>query len=122
MVIAIQYKISEATNLRNSLFLNVEAREENAVSCEGIVSTYSFSLMAQTGTCIHTKARAAITAKVTRIALTRPNTGISVPHMTGARYATAVPAINVNEMTVEMFNRSCWLCPSSGSSALYGVQ
>ena len=48
---AIQYRMSDPTNFRNSRFRNVEAREENAVSCEGTVSTYSFSRIDQTGTC-----------------------------------------------------------------------
>jgi len=48
MVMAIQYRMSDPTNFRNSRFRNVEAREENAVSCEGTVSTYSFSRIDQT--------------------------------------------------------------------------
>ena len=64
----------------------------------------------------------AIIVKVTRIAPTLPNAGINMPQMLGARYATAVPAINVKEITVEIFSRSCCVCPSSGISALYGVQ
>ena len=60
--------------------------------------------------------------KVIRIAPTLPKAGINIPHIVGARYATAVPAINVKEMTVEILSLSCWVCPSSGISALYGVQ
>ena len=48
--------------------------------------------------------------------------GMNSPHIVGARYATAVPAINVKEMTVEILSLSCWVCPSSGINALYGVQ
>ena len=64
----------------------------------------------------------AISVKVTRMAPTRPNAGINAPQIVGARYATAVPAMNVKEITVEILSRSCWVCPSSGIKALYGVQ
>ena len=82
---AIQYRMSDPTNFRNSRFRNVEAREENAVSCEGTVSTYSFSRIDQTGTYIQKKATTAITGNVARIAPTRPHTGMKAPQITGAR-------------------------------------
>ena len=82
---AIQYRMSEPTNFRNSPLRNVETREENAVSCEGTVLTYSFSRMDQTGICMQKNAMTAITVNVARIAPIRPNTGIRAPQMTGAR-------------------------------------
>ena len=78
--------------------------------------------MQNTGTSIQINATAAIIVKVIRIASTLPNAEINIPHIVGARYATAVPAINVKEMTVEILSLSCWVCPSSGINALYGVQ
>ena len=68
------------------------------------------------------KATVAIKVKVIRIAPILPNVGIKAPQIVGARYATAVPAIKVNEITVEIFSLSCCVCPSSGINALYGVQ
>ena len=52
-------------------------------------------------------ATTAISVKVTRMEPTRPNAGINAPQIVGARYATAVPAMNVKEITVEMLSRSC---------------
>ena len=78
--------------------------------------------MQNTGTSMQINATTAISVKVTRMAPTRPNAGINAPQIVGARYATAVPAMNVKEITVEMLSRSCWVCPSSGIKALYGVQ
>ena len=63
--------------------------------------------MVNTGTSMHINATAAIIVNVTRIAPTLPKTGINTPQMVGARYATAVPAMKVKEITVEILSRSC---------------
>ena len=67
-------------------------------------------------------ATTAISVKVTRMAPTRPNAGINAPQIVGARYATAVPAMNVKEITVEMLSRSVLGMSQLRDQALYGVQ
>ena len=78
--------------------------------------------MASGGTSMQMNATIAISVKVSRMAGTRPIAGTNAPQMTGATYASAVPATHVNEIAVEMASCCLELCPSSAMSALYGVQ
>ena len=86
--------MSEATNTRKSLLRNVAASDLSAVDSLGAAVTYSFSLIVNTGTNMHTMPISARPVNVSLMASTRSSPApCSMPQITGARYAIAMPAM-----------------------------
>ena len=62
--------------------------------------------MVNTGTYIQISEITARIENAMRIAVMRPNVGVSAFQIVGAQYATAVPAIKVSDIAVEASMRS----------------